>query len=710
MNTLPAYEDFTLQGYECEQIYNKQAMGQLYANKNKMDKEEVRKFNKLYDRTNKKTFEGGAKMKYVRSTKVPGKLGYGRFYSEPYSGSLETLAKEIRGTLCKGLYTDIDIVNCHPVLLCQMSKRLFDEPMPQLNKYVEQRAEFFQLMKEQHNLSEDICKELIIRILYNGAIDTMADQLDMDKFSTEMELFNKIKDEVKTLTTKLIESCKHDELYKYLQKQQKNIRGSFLSHIVQKEETHCLKAMVYYLLSKGISVDVLAYDGCQTRGVDNITPEMLRECETFVKEKTGYVIALKIKPFTAMEIDNEPTAEDVAEDAYHHMKAEWEKTHFHFKNTNTVVETTKQGLFHYTWEAAKDVFNMWSLPAKGGEGKKEPFIKKWREDDTRRMVDTLVYKMPEDCKPNEASLFTGFAYQQFDQEYTNEEMEGAVEQFQDLLRCVGGDEEEVYDYLLKTFAHIIQKPFERTGICTIFSSKTQGTGKDTIMLILKYLVGRHTAHYISDDAFWSPYDTQKEGALIMYLEEAGSASNKAKFNALKARITADSQDINPKGVKAYPVPNVARYFMTTNEVNPVKMEETDRRFLIINPSERLVSAEWTKIYEKILSPAWLYAVGKYLETVNIKGWNYRKFPETAVKKAIAEISESTEKQFLKQWSPQDDKGDKASTLYEDYKSWCIENKMPYLQSARSLSMNILPYKDKLYATRTKDGYTMYKKL
>jgi hypothetical protein len=405
-------------------------------------------------------------------------------------------------------------------------------------------------------------------------------------------------------------------------------------------------------------------------------------------------VSLKLKEMTPL--DDLDTEADIAEksrdDEYEEQKAEWEKTHFYFKPTGTIVEGKNGHLCHYKIEHAMEAFNMWTIP--GEDGKPESFLKRWREDGARRIVDTLVYKLPEDCASNECSLFSGFAYQRLEGCEWDEE---AVTAFKDILLAVCGDSTEVMEYELDTFAHMLQKPFEKTGVCNIFSSRNQGTGKDTTMGIMMKVMGNHIAHYTSDDIFWDKHDTRKEGAAMMYLEEAGMG-NRARENALKARITSEDIEIRPCGVPAYTVPNIARYFMTTNEVNPVKIDETDRRFMIVNCSDR---------HSNISSnPNWIYTIGKMLEQRDISQFEPRRMPVTAYKQAIQEAAVDSEKAYLQQWAGDETAG---TDLFIDYRSFCQMHSLPHALNLKSFGTRIIPFIGQLCSKkRVTSGIVYYK--
>jgi hypothetical protein len=172
--------------------------------------------------------------------------------------------------------------------------------------------------------------------------------------------------------------------------------------------------------------------------------------------------------------------------------------------------------------------------------------------------------------------------------------------------------------------------------------------------------------------------------------------------------------VNPKGLKAYYIENISRFFMTTNHADPVKVEETDRRFFLINPSERLAVIDWTYYQKMIRTNDWIYSIGKYLENIDVEEWNPRVFPITEIKRFIQEESKTSEARFLEIWNdntPDEDsnltmreeKGWESqnltgATLYNYYKNYCQENSLPFLHSSMSFVKKISAYKDKLFVS------------
>jgi hypothetical protein len=695
-----AYEVKNLDGLELVQLFNRYKMGLLWNNKrDEIDAGQRKLLKSLWDNKQKGTLKCKTPIVYRLKGKV-GELGYGRYYST--IGSMEQMERDIRATLCSELYWDIDIINAHPCFAVQLSKKEFGREMPMLEYYVNNRKACIEKFKG-YGLSESDAKQVVISLINGGALKDKktADGKDEYVYSEELRsdsLVVAIKAEVKELIDGLIAGGKHSALYNQLFKEKGNYRGSFIANLYQTIERKCLDVMVAVLKAKGYDVRVLSYDGCMILkdGVVMPNEDVMNEIEKAVKYYTEYDIKLKIKP---MDDEVIPLGElEVAtEDGYAEMKVEWERNHFYYRTTGTIVEEADSGrMIHYKIEHATEAFNMWKLKTKDGDGNPLSFLKKWRTDPDRRIIDEFVYKLPENCEPNEASIFKGFAYKRIDVDVSEEEKAEYIKVFKSMMLNIApdGEEGEVYKALLKNFARIIQKPFIRPDLCIILRSKGHGVGKETLITTISAVIGKNTAHYTSDDAFWDKHDTQKEGALLVHLEEAGM-SNKKMADALKARITSEVMNIRPCNVSGYEVPNVALYMMTTNKDCPVKLEESDRRYFIINIPERVWTSKeekfayWDSVYAVNRKPGFLKTIGEYLETIDLTGFRPRDFPETEYKQAIMENSKTPEVQFLENWVSTDQThGDYIADMYNAYKSYCIEQNLPYRPTSGSFAIAI----------------------
>jgi len=675
---------------QCEQLFSRRGLGYLWDNRASLDSSTLSYVQALWKNKRPGSLECKQTIEYRLASSKTGKKGYGRYYSRVGVG-LEKLEREARGTLCADYYHDIDIVNCHPVLLLQYAKRVYNMDLPRLKEYVKARDEFLAKLSE----SRDEAKDMVIKVVYGGRTDNYV----LIPLGQELHAFSRF----------LASREEHAELFEDC-KSADNRYATFMALLLQTEEVKCMLAMKRSLERLGWSVDVLAYDGVMVRKRDGETLDLSAVAKDILDD-TSYEISLVNKPFMRFDM---PPAEDKTNEcelAYAEMKAKWEVNHFYYKPSNTIVEMGLDGrLFHYGIEHATEAFNMWVLPNDGGKGRAgdEPnlFLKKWRFDTTRRIVDTLVYKRPEDCNPGEATLFCGFNYSKLEPCENPE----AVTLFQDIMRCCCGDDEEAYQYVLKWFARIIQDPFNKAGTAVYFLNQGQGSGKDTIGLWFKKLLGNHVAHYKKESDFFEKHDTQKEGAVYCYLEEVGSGASKVHKEELKSFITSDSINVNPKGTKAYSVPNMCNTFATSNKPDPVVAETGDRRYNLNYGSRRLIGKFefWAEFYRKSKldqmepDPSWLYPVGKFLESIDLTGFNVRKMPESEYKNDIMELSEKSEESFIKQWKGEDIK---ACDLFEQYKAWCVANSRSHIQYENVFGKNLSAYTQ--YFTKQRREYGVF---
>lgn len=155
-----AFQDVAV--IQCTQLFNRKIMGILWANRSKLDPGQVSILKALYDNKQRGTLQCKTPITYKLSNSLPGKLGYGRYYGS--KGSLETLEKDLRATLCHEYYMDVDIVNCHPTLIMQMSQRLFGISMPCLSHYVQNRGEILCVMQSDFSIQAEHAKSLVSKV------------------------------------------------------------------------------------------------------------------------------------------------------------------------------------------------------------------------------------------------------------------------------------------------------------------------------------------------------------------------------------------------------------------------------------------------------------------------------------------------------------------------------------------------------------------
>ena len=650
-----------------EQVFSKKALGFLWSKRNEIDPGQVSILNSLYNNRKKGNIEGKQAITYKLSKSKAGQLGYGRLYGN--KGSLETLEKECRGTLCKDSYHDLDICNCHPVLLVQFAKLKYNKDLIEVQKYVLSRDEYLSNVSN----NRDDAKQEIIRIFYGG--------------KTTHAFLEPLQKEVREFTKFLIARGDYDELYRAVAKED-NVYGTFLSYILQTEERKCMLEMKRQLELRKYSVDVLAYDGVMVRKNTDmqITACLLKEIERSVYDVCGYQIEIVNKPFSWFEIPEEACeiCPRVTKQEYMEKKGLFEQTYFYFCEKDAICEIQDNGsLKFFTLAHARTYLNSWDF-IHGSFVDRTSFLDVWLKDPARRMIKTLALRPSDD--PFTYAQEVKFAHMLSE---APTECEKYLAHWDSLLDIVAGGDAAKKGYLERYLAHCIQKPFERPDVALVVTGQKR-IGKDTLFdFFMDYVVGGAFAHnYTTTEQFWDKYDTARMNKVFIKLEEAVGHLNKRNEAAFKARITAKDQTFNPKGLQAVTCENFCRYVLTTNETNPVVADE---RFVFFAASPRMkMNAEFFgRVRRELFTAEGGAAVGKLLSEMDIADFHPRfQAPADDYKAEVLQSQKSSEELFIEQWNGAEVS---STALYGMYREFCVAQGLPCCGSSLSFGKKLLSF-------------------
>ena len=173
---------------------------------------------------------------------------------------------------------DIDMINCHPVILlnlCQKNKVKCNI----LKNYVENRD----LILDSFGINRKAVKELFLTVL-NGSFK--------DIYSED----SKINNYLKLLETEIIKIQKY--LYskdkRYLEKDY-NYLGKNLSKIVLEQENKILQIMINYFISKRVKIHCLEYDGLKIYTDDKSKHFSINDLEKITFKNTEINLKLSFK-------------------------------------------------------------------------------------------------------------------------------------------------------------------------------------------------------------------------------------------------------------------------------------------------------------------------------------------------------------------------------------------------------------------------------
>ena len=200
----------------------------------------------------------------------------GRLYAGKFS--YQQMHRNLRNFLACDIYTDFDIVNCHPVLLSQLCS--------------------------VHNIPVDFIHKLQNR-------DALCTELGISKET--------LKDELRLVTNKEDHRSKykvlsdiHTELYKVVvpalkmhypsivgwvpEEKTWNRNGSFLSYVLNYTESIIIEKYVQYFKSIRVNVHSIIHDGILIEKKHQVNSSTLRNADDYVFEHTGFRVNLVDKP------------------------------------------------------------------------------------------------------------------------------------------------------------------------------------------------------------------------------------------------------------------------------------------------------------------------------------------------------------------------------------------------------------------------------
>ena len=202
---------------------------------------------------------------------------FGRLYPKRERGgstpSLQGLKRDVRKALAHDQYTDVDMVNAHPVILSQLFLKL-GLACPALERYVDER----EAVLAETGLGRDEAKQAFITLMYGG------ERKDPTPFMAEF------REEFLTNATAVLASEAY-ERYRTLAEAKKpaNVLGCGISFVAQDLERQLVCCAIQTLQSKGYEVGTIIHDGFLVRSL-SVKDQDLRDVEEAVRRTHGYEV------------------------------------------------------------------------------------------------------------------------------------------------------------------------------------------------------------------------------------------------------------------------------------------------------------------------------------------------------------------------------------------------------------------------------------
>jgi len=220
------------------------------------------------------------------------------------SDSLQGVSKILKNVMIdQDNCMDIDMINCHPVILNQVAE-LLKLSTPILNNYISNRDSLLLELENKYNLTHDDAKNVPLAII-NGGIRS--------KLYPEITWLNQFEKEIINIYTALSLTQIGKRIDSHVKKVNKtkngklirsdgtnlNLFGTTINLLLCKIENEILTQTVLFFQSKGIEVYTLCFDGLIV-SKNNI---ILKELEDYIYNNLGLTMKFAVKSFKHLVSD-----------------------------------------------------------------------------------------------------------------------------------------------------------------------------------------------------------------------------------------------------------------------------------------------------------------------------------------------------------------------------------------------------------------------
>lgn len=577
--------------------------------------------------------------KYKYSTSL-NKIKQGRIFVKGFG--VQSLQYRLRGFLLKDIWYDYDMQNAHPTILLNLIKKEnADIDTMYLEHYVNNR----QKVLEKNYLNKvDILKSI-----------------NCDKsFRTKNEFLKSFDKEVKKIQEYLYN--KYGSQYPTTNKN--NPKGSLVNKLLCIQENNILQKVISYCKDNNINICAPMFDGLLIDKPDLI--DRFNEITLY----DGIKWTIK-EHDESIEID-----EDILEKPklYHNVKERFEKNYFMTKDPVIYWYEDENRSIPYKKTDFMDLTAHFKY--ENQLGKEFSFFNKWLEDENKRVYDRIDFVPPPiKCPPNTYNLYKGMAYEKWDITYDENTDTSLIHEH---LKLLAGDEEtdKIYQFYLDFLAHLIKKPGINPEVALLIKS-VEGVGKNILFdNFIENVLGIdfYKPNAVIEDIIGNFVDNSTTFVSVLNEINAMDGFKQGVDDKLKKIITAKFCDRHDKGMKKMlNIRNCMRIIGFTNNENPLKISNKDRRFQIVevrgDPKEH---EYFTQLYKVITDKSVLLKFVDELKERDVPDNLSKNIIETGYKESVASVSIPSHIKFIKEFINKDKfQSDlQVSKFYEKYEKFC----------------------------------------
>jgi len=684
---------------------------------------------------------------------------------------------ELRANLFKETEDDVDIIGCHQSLLYDILKEKPDTYwLDTLKRYVNHRNEIFDEIqiawaaisrynnknkKKDTKTKRDCCKALFTILLYGGTTNTWANEFGfhdddyvlspfVSEFTRELKtntaiivndkrfidiiewktrdllaLYQKYHPIKPTDKRKIKVGIEYYDVNKYYRNDSK-----IVAIILQDYERKIVEASMDFVKSMTGVITSYNYDGFQIlkHEQNEARVELLNNHIATLDLNDGIKwdnIKFIIKPFKAgLDLSKIPKekGEFSLDEFYASSDYEWNKEYFekyHFKclNPSCFVKILKDGEPQYIgiekingmYKELKSTY--WKDGKFAGLGSWS-FMEKWTSDKDIKVYSGIDF-YPKPLKPpdNHYNIWNNFPI-----EKTELDPDADTSRIHKHFLVMANNQFVVKEYLLNWFAHLVQKPATKTLVCILLQGQ-QGAGKSLLAeKIMNLIIGKSKMFITSKiDKVFGRFSNM-QGRLLVILNEASGYETHALDSVLKDGITADSVQLEKKGIDSVDTIDYSNYIFTTNGFNSVKIPEDDRRFVAIACSNEMKDnvEYFNALYKDIENPVVMRKFYQELMKRPLEDFNAsRDRPKTELYAVLQQVNRPYIDVFIENRQRDNDyERQHLPEIYEKFVNWWHkEGRRDEARPSSQKFSGMMRYNEQVIFERLETGntYTIKKK-
>ena len=303
-----------------------------------------------------------------------------------------------------------------------------------------------------------------------------------------------------------------------------------------------------------------------------------------------------------------------------------------------------------------------------------------------KAVDFVPYLVPPAENNKEIfNMFEGFKYP-FINTQGQAEIKPNVQRWVDhILNIVCCGDVELAKILTQWFAHIVQRPAEKSFAVILYGK--QGTGKSILYEFFTRCIGKDLGLQVGKlEDLTQTHNTHVRGKLIVNCNEATNEPAIRDINILKGLITETDLIINPKGVNQYTVSNYSRLMITSNYEHCMRLDKDDRRYMCLEISDTKIKNDvyFDPMISDLTNEETQQDFFNYLANYDISNFKHQRPPMTNMKRKMIKYSVDNIVSFMldvcentvSACEYESDKVDIYPTLkniFDAYVTWCSQN-------------------------------------